>query len=132
MLSIRKIHNRFVCHNNSDVRENIVRLRFISSIEFNLPLDWNIVAITVCPTGDLLYSSIIKTSYGLEVNTSCVFSSSQMPSILFSIVKPLNHILEENQRQLSSSDKKDKTEWWNERQALDHEIEILLDHLESR
>ena len=106
--------------------------RFLSSVEKNLPNSWNVVAISTCPTGDLLFSSIRNTATGLKGSIRCVISSNKEKSILLSAVIPLNQILDENQRQLSSSTETDKRDWWAKRQALDNQMKDLLNVIDKR
>ena len=107
---------------------------FFDLLNKHLPEEWNIVGISVCPTGELLFSSIRKCGDGnVQGYIECIFSKNgQQIDFRKCLVQKMNIILQENSRQLTSSNAISKSEWWRQRQILDQELKNLLLEVDSR
>lgn len=121
--------------------------RFFLDLETRVPRGWRFVAVALCPTGELLLNSLEKPENGdkLVSRTACVFPDqvhdSDLPLHTYdAILKPLDRIIERSQDQLggvdqqqadiASSEESRKREWWNNRSALDCELQDLIEHVE--
>mmetsp|Transcript_4690 Transcript_4690/g.9197 ORF Transcript_4690/g.9197 Transcript_4690/m.9197 type:complete len:2427 (-) Transcript_4690:771-8051(-) len=124
-----------------------------------IPATWAIVAMTVCPTGEVIGSRITSERVKRSNNQSfqphiirsvpfCIFprrdfkgnmSMCQNCDILQKVVVPFDHIIERNKAQLkglgssvtSACGENEKRKWWAEREKLDSEIKAILEHLEE-
>lgn len=108
----------------------------LENVKSRLPPEWNIVAITLCPTGELLCATSLKGT------AFCVFPTEDDQSNAFrrQVLKPLDNILEKNRVQLSGLDadaasnygSKNKHKWWEDRALLNSKLEELLKRTEER
>ena len=112
-----------------------------------LPADWRIVGASICPTGELLLTSMsndpLKKALNLE--TVCVFPKRDEHGdyscgAYDGILKPFESIMRRNDEQLQSFDSKDpsrnidhscKTTWWKQRKELDEIFHNMLNTVEK-
>ena len=108
-----------------------------------LPLKWNVVALSLCPSGEILCSVLRqseKRSGGLDPFVTCIFPSEKeldgKTSFKQMILHPLNEILEENQKQLNAisvdDHSNDKQRWWEQRLDLDSKLAKILSDIEHQ
>lgn len=103
------------------------------------PSNWKFVAPVLCPSGDVLVTSLEKdpTHERFTISTRCVFRQGDVHAY-DNILKPFDAILVKLQDQLQGTlDTKDemqedvKRKWWDERGQLDGELCELLQCVES-
>lgn len=83
-------------------------LSFFSVADEILPLNWNVVAMTICPTGELILASLYASKTGsLESKMACIFPNSSVEKI---ILNPLTEILKKSHSQLFGSFENDTVE----------------------
>lgn len=114
-----------------------------------VPQDWNFVAMTLVPTGELLISSLQfndddpMSDCNFNYRTVCVFPSSpnkfyENPEFMSIILKPFDDLMDRSKKQLNDVDQ-DKFEmynnsrdaklnWWSVRDDLDNGLNELLKH----
>lgn len=107
-----------------------------------VPANWKFVAATLCPSGDLLVTSIEKDADvgGMYVNTSRV-EPKKGDNAYDDIMVPLDEIIRESQSQLYGMDvsvvserfskEAAKREWWDKRHKLDEDLQALLERVEG-
>lgn len=102
-----------------------------------LPSCWRFVSIALCPTGDMLLSSIENRGSELTCRITCIVSDSS--SAVFSdVLDPLGDILIRNHNSLNTLDPEefrgsnDKRKWWSSRRAIDSDMSALLQDANSR
>lgn len=109
-----------------------------------IPPEWKFVAMTLCPTGEILISSLqlcSEENSNVTYRTICVFPDvlEEFPQLL----RSFDDLMEQSRRQLSGIDsavadekfnnsKATKQAWWDERYDLDHELEDFLEALDTR
>jgi hypothetical protein len=120
----------------------------------HLPLEWNVVTMTLCPvTGEVLVSSLSRdpASRRLQSDTQCLTwntyddsgsssssgsNSSSLSSFQERVLQPFHSIMVRNKRQLHGMDpdhvahygtKEARKMWWTDRRALDEELGALLE-----
>jgi Peptidase family C50 len=115
---------------------------FLKQIAILTPSGWSFVATVICPTGEILVTSLEKIASKVEftISTRCIFASDEMTAY-DCIMKPLDTILKSMQEQLhrldpaavaESSDKEAiKKTWWEERGRLDENLGSLLCQVEA-
>ena len=115
-----------------------------------LPSSWNIATIAICPTGDLLVSSLrVSTSSSGEktvhIETSCIFPGSSENNndeigIQGDVLTPLDQIIERSQKQLHGiteevqeqlNEESSKRKWWKKRHSIDEDLQSLLRYAEK-
>jgi hypothetical protein len=120
-----------------------------------LPMSWNISTLAICPTGELIVSSI-STSLGsnkdkvTKFSNACIFPANESISddvlwngIHVDVLIPFDNIIEGNQKHLNGMteevqhDKYDavlarRREWWKERHSFDEGLQKLLQHAERK
>ena len=118
-----------------------------------LPSNWNISTLAICPTGELLISSIrvLLNSGGerfTECSTACIFPASteiggedSQSGLHADILIPLDRIIDRSQNQLRGiteevqndeyDEKSKRRKWWKERRSIDEDLEYLLRHAEE-
>lgn len=123
-----------------------------------LPADWRFVALASCPTGELLASAIYFRNDNdgqkeIATETICVFPSNEQcdevslplsfskPSVYEGILKPFDDIMERSRVQLKDMDSKSldrysenekKRMWWNEREAIDKQLQEVIREVEAK
>lgn len=115
-----------------------------------IPHDWKFIAMTICPTGELLLSSLELSRDNFDVKpryrTVCIptpdRSDCVIPNFFDEIMKPFDDLMYRSQTQLRGMDSenaaekfKDKTairSWWDERQNIDDELQDVLNIMEER
>jgi separase len=119
-------------------REKEVK-RIFQRLESLLPTDWRVIACALCPTGELLISSLSANDLGnLKPFTVCMFPESgeggdYVVSAYESILTPLDRIIDASQGQLQSNTAQDvlPREWWSMRTDLDHRLQELICRVEQ-
>lgn len=119
-----------------------------------LPMSWNISTLAICPTGELIISSMC-TSLGsnrkkvTKFSNACIFPANESISNDYSwngihadVLNPFDKIIERSQKQLKGMteeeqhDKYDavsaRREWWRERHSYDEDLQKLLQHTERK
>ena len=106
---------------------------------------WRFVATTVCPTGEILSTSlsIDGACNGFRAETACIFPMTEESNYVLydDILRPLDAIIRKSQQQLGGitttsdannkfSDTSSKRGWWNERKKVDGELQDLLGSVE--
>lgn len=117
---------------------------FMEKLEQVLPSSWRFVTAGLCPSGELLMTSVEigDSTKTLTYRNACLFPESVQEKdagfrdLFDEIVKPLNEFLFSNQAQLSeedSVDNRNKTNvegharrWWNMRKECDEDLNALL------
>lgn len=104
-----------------------------SRLENLLPSGWRVVACAICPTGELMISSIHLDEFGdLSSNSACMFplqaTEGMANSAYGSIVAPLDRLLLRNQEQLqrTTEDEITRQQWWSERRMIDQDLRNLI------
>jgi hypothetical protein len=108
-----------------------------------LPSTWTFVAISLCPTGEVLVSAI-HPSPSAESNRAfvhdivCIFPPSEDEhafGVFHDLLAPFNKLMERSNAQLSAKEETNPTGannpsakeiWWTERRSLDMELKRLL------
>ncbi len=114
-----------------------------------VPQDWNFVAMTLVPTGELLISSCQfndddpMSDCNFKYRTACVFPSSpnkfyENSEFMSIILKPFDDLMDRSKKQLNDVDQDKfqmynnsrdaKLNWWSVRDDLDHRLQELLKH----
>lgn len=110
-----------------------------------IPLSWKFVAMTVCPTGEVLISVACTQGGGsnhMRYDTRCVFPEKET-SFQDKILSSFDQIMSESKRQLKgidhdvattkyNSSKEKKQEWWEKRHELDLDLCHLLDDFDEQ
>jgi tetratricopeptide (TPR) repeat protein len=109
-----------------------------TSLERLLPSQWRVVAIVLCPTGELLLNSI-ENDERLTSRTVCVFPSH--PSMVYdTMMQPLDELIFKSQDQLQDEgsgqsgeedDETRKREWWSRREKIDSGLEQLAINVDN-
>ena len=132
-------------------REALIH-RFLQNLRQCVQLDWRFVAVTLCPTGDILVTSLETddvSDHGFQCQTACIFPPGedgdqnifQDHRTYDAILKPLDALILKSQEQLRGimtstdasekfNDTSSKREWWNSRKQIDEELEKLLEDVE--
>jgi len=118
-----------------------------------IPRMWKFVAMTLCPTGEILISvaqpSIGQNDSGFfSYQTQCVLPQKQkslheINEFEATVLQPFDDIMEQSRQQLSGIDsgvankkfnncKEKKQIWWNKRYNLDEELCQLLEHFDEQ
>jgi separase len=137
----------------SELSERNKRINFLyAQAGKSLPSNWRVVAIALCPTGEILISSLAAStdqskSSMPDIDTVCIFPNIDNDSILDStayndLMKPLDALIRLNEDQISGLDvttvadnfkeESAKRDWWNERQCVDDELQSLVENTESK
>lgn len=137
----------------SDLKERNERINFLfTHAGESLPSNWRVIAIALCPTGEILISSMGASTDRSnpsmpDIDTVCVFPNIDNDLIFDStayndMMKPLDALIRLNEDQISGLDvttvadnfKEDaaKRDWWNERKSADDELKSLVENTESK
>ena len=124
-------------------RERDCRInQFLNDLASVTPPSWKFIAPVICPTGEILVTSLVKSPSADQFNfsTTCIFPSGES-NAYDTIMKPFDSILQQVQEQLhqavpsNASEKTDKEamkrKWWEERSRLDDELCALLQNVET-
>jgi separase len=112
-----------------------------------IPHRWKFVAITLCPTGEVLVS-IAQPSHDVNDNrffsyqTQCVLPH-KFNEFEETVLQPFDDIMDQSRNQISGIDsdvandkynncKEKKQAWWNQRYNLDEKLCQLLKHFDER
>ena len=117
---------------------------FLESIFDHLTRDQQLTAVALCPTGELLISTI---SHGIitsapAFSTVCIFPDKKedddyVEKAYQSIITPIDTIIQACREQLLGSPKNDgigetaKRQWWRKRAELDEKLRELIDDVET-
>lgn len=146
--SVEKIFRAFDCGLNSPIRSQLMK-EFFQKMRDHLPDDWRFVAIALCPTGEILMSTIESSNPGnsLVTRSVCIFpeceeNSEYLVNAYDGILKPLDSIIQRNQDQLKrvavsakDGERKKETfqrEWWRDRDSLDEDLRALVEGVELK
>jgi len=102
---------------------------------------WRVVAAAVCPTGELLVSSLESCGNKTKSSTTCVFPGSDdfgnyLTTSYESIVAPLDNLIHASQQQLRTAStgaimkEEDKRDWWRMRDDFDMALQSLVGKVE--
>jgi len=135
----------------SDLSKRNQRMDFLfDEASKSLPSKCRVVAVALCPTGEILASSMWKSadqSSNLEVDTVCIFPDTDAGSILDTkvycdVMKPLDELISLNEGQIRGLDmttvadifkeETSKRDWWHDRQSADDHLQSLIDDVESK
>jgi hypothetical protein len=107
-----------------------------------LPADWTFVAPAICPSGEILMTSIFMADSGsMQTRTICIFPGENKGGAYNEIIQPLDEIIQSSQNYLKGMDSSTasehfakeaaKREWWNERKKLDNDLKELIERVEA-
>lgn len=136
----------------SEHSERKERLDFLFDLaKTTLPSNCRVVAVALCPTGEILISSMSSSadsSSDLELDTVCIFPDTDDQGSLLNntvydnVMKPLDELVQRNENQIRGldtataesnfKDEMSKRDWWSERQILDDELESLVEDVQSK
>ena len=110
-----------------------------------VPQNWNFVAMTECPTGELLISSLTLSESSLgndnfTYRTVCVFppisNIGEKSGVVHDVLMPFDDIMNESKEQLNgvslddikrfNTDRDAKLHWWKAREDIDNRLKTLL------
>lgn len=117
-------------------------IRLLDRLAEVAPHNWKFVAATLCPSGDVLVTSIEKD---VDVGEMSVETSRIEPqnggNAYDDIMVPLDEIIRESQNQLYGMDvsavserfskEEAKRKWWDDRHRLDEDLQTLLERVEN-
>jgi Peptidase family C50 len=127
-------------------------LAFLDTLRQKAPTGWRFVSSTLCPTGEILITSMLvsEKDHGLYAQTVCIFPAHVGSAdshfligneVYEAMINPLDTIIHRSQQQLRGTAaldpqaKEDEVstnrQWWKERQRLDDELQKLLVHVEG-
>ena len=107
-----------------------------------LPTSWNVVAIVLCPTGELLIAGHLDG----KRQCSCVFPKVSPVNIFDSsiydqVMMPIDLLIQQNDDQLNGMDESKvsdefgeesaKRSWWSKRKEYDSRLRRLVDHTDE-
>lgn len=133
--------------NDRETRNAVITSMYQEAIAI-IPCQWRFVAMAVCPSGEVLLSSLCfrqcKESPVSE-QTVCIFPGESQDgassSVYQDILKPFDDIMERSRAQLNDmdsssldrySENKKKRMWWEEREAIDEQLRALLESTEYK
>lgn len=111
-----------------------------------LPDDWTVSSLAICPTGEILISSIRKKVMNdgntvIRASNVCIMQGDQKHNAHSDFLIPLDRIIERSQRQLHGMTEEAQTEqyneeavrrkWWSERHKIDDDLHSLLEYAEA-
>lgn len=114
-------------------------------VKDQLPQNWRALSMCLCPTGEMLLTSLEVVQGELESAVACIFPEPGCGELYHNkiyndILTPLDRLIEMNQIQLRGSGDADEVEqsvndsakrrWWKMRSRLDCELGELIDHTE--
>lgn len=148
----RSIFHAYDCPiSNSSTRQELVSDMHHQGANI-IPSTWGFIAMTVCPTGELLVSALKKSEIEDDktfyYTTACVFpdvqrSQHETNRFVETIIHPFQCIMERSKRQLSginetvanakfNSFKERKKAWWDERYKIDDALQDLLEQIDTQ
>lgn len=119
-------------------------LHFLEALAAVTPKSWYFVAAAICPTGELLITSLDKETSGntFRIETKCVFPNEEKNSTYDDILSPLDEIIHKSQRHLQGMDANQvsanytkesaKRDWWSVRNQLDEALCNLILEVEEK
>ena len=135
----------------SELSERNERMnRLLDETSKALPSSCRVVAVALCPTGEILVTSLSTSAdeaLNLEIETACIFPDVAEESILDStvyseVMKPLDELIRLNEDQIRGLDtttvadnfkeESSKRDWWDERQRADDQLRSLVEDVESK
>jgi len=114
-----------------------------------LPPSWRIIAASICPSGEILLSSVNSNYHnGFTIDTVCIFTNNRQVSAVpdctvhDDLVKPLDQLIHACEAQLNGMDaekvnnhycnESSKRVWWKERDSIDHQVQLLVESAENK
>ena len=114
-----------------------------------LPSSWRIVSVSVCPTGEILLTSLCTSGDGtVEVDTACIFTNENLvtaipdSTVYDNVVEPLDRLIQACEAQLTGMDEvtvndhysneSSKRDWWEKRDAIDTKIRLLIEDVDEK
>mmetsp|Transcript_25892 Transcript_25892/g.39783 ORF Transcript_25892/g.39783 Transcript_25892/m.39783 type:complete len:778 (-) Transcript_25892:1210-3543(-) len=112
-----------------------------------LPPTWRFLAACLCPTGEILLSSLVVSGQNdanspLKTEVACIFPGDTHLDVHNELLVPLDNLIRRSQEQLHGLSEstaaehfrqnKAKREWWKERQDFDDHLKSLLERAESK
>lgn len=116
---------------DQDRKERVHSL--FSTIERLLPPDWRVIACALCPSGEMLISSLTLDALGdIKVTNACIFPESDSVPLYDAIMVPLDRIISSNQEQLQNVTTEDTLpqQWWSNRKDVDTKLRDLVAEVE--
>jgi separase len=143
-VSVREVFAALDTSLTSEKREVAIDA-FMRHLKALTPPNWRYVACTICPTGELLVSSLSKKADDtgeMVAKTACIFpdgneygefdvgSYDQIVKPLDSIIYRMDHTIKTG-KNADSMEEAEKREWWNGRKTLDLELRNLIETVEE-
>jgi hypothetical protein len=114
-----------------------------------VPLSWRIVSACVCPTGEIILTSLQSSEDGgMELDTVCIFTNdhnvSALPdcTVYDDMVESFDQLVHACEAQLTGMDEEkvnnqysnesSKREWWKERDDIDRKVRILIEDVDEK
>ena len=103
---------------------------------------WTVSSVTICPTGEILVSSLRKEAIQernvvIKSSNICIIENNVQSDLLI----PLDQIIERSQRQLHGMTEEAQTEqyneesvrrkWWKDRHKIDDDLRSLLEYAQT-
>jgi len=130
-----------------DCTHRIERFQFILKDSASLlPENWTVSSLAICPTGEMLISSIRKNVTNgeqtiIKTFNVCIMQSGNKRNAHSDLLIPLDQIIDRSQRQLHGMTEEAQTEqyneesvrrkWWSERHKIDDDLCALLEFAEA-
>ncbi|CAJ1949867.1 unnamed protein product [Cylindrotheca closterium] len=128
----------FSCFDRSledDSGRNRAILHFLDALAAVTPKVWHFVAAAICPTGELLLTSLGKgesSGNSFCIETKCVFPKEERYCAYDEILRPLDKIIHKSQQHLQGMDpdqvsanytkESAKRDWWSVRNQIDETL----------
>ena len=112
-----------------------------------VPVNWRFVALTICPTGELLISLLYlnKKRNGSTrpcYRTACIFPQNEAMGVIDAVLQPFDSLMEQSKKQLNgidvdsydkyNGDRESKLEWWAKREEIDRALNTLLEYTQKQ
>jgi separase len=130
-----------------DCKERIGSFRNLLNDSVSLlPDGWNLSSLAICPTGEILVSTIRKESTEeghstIRTSNVCIMRCNQNRDAHSDLLIPLDQIIDRSQKQLHGMTEEAQTEqyneesvrrkWWSERHKINDDLRSLLKYAEA-
>lgn len=130
-----------------DLMQRIASFRtLLKDFESLLPDSWNISSLAICPTGEILVSTIQKecleeVHMAMRTSNICIMQGDRNRNAHSDLLMPLDLIIERSQQQLHGMTEEAQTDqyneesvrkkWWNERHKINDDLRSLLEYAEA-
>eukprot|EP00977_Amphora_coffeiformis_P009240 scaffold2102_cov161-Amphora_coffeaeformis.AAC.24 len=111
----------------------------VEVLENYMPSNWRVLAVVLCPTGELLLNSVQIHSQ-FSSRTVCIFPSDE-ESVYATMMQPLDELISQSQEQLqgelnstiagTAESEDNRREWWSRRERIDDDLELLSRRVEK-